>query len=127
MRYTESKLSKYSALLLEELNLGTVEYRPNFDGSLHEPISLPSLVPNILLNGGSGIAVGMATDIPPHNITEVINATKLLIKQPNSRLDDLLEEIKGPDYPCSSTIILNKTEIESIYLTGKGSVKARAI
>jgi topoisomerase-4 subunit A len=127
MRYTESKLSKYSALLLEELNLGTVEYKLNFDGSFHEPISLPSLVPNILLNGATGIAVGMATDIPPHNISEIINATKLLIKQPNCSLNELLEEIKGPDFPCSSTIILTKSEIENMYLTGKGSIKARAI
>lgn len=127
MRYTESKLSKFSELLLEEINLGTVGFQPNFDGTLDEPKTLPSLVPNVLLNGASGIAVGMATDIPPHNINEIVSATKLLIKKPNSGLEDILECVNGPDYPTKSTIILTPDEIKNIYLTGRGSIKARAI
>lgn len=127
MRYTESKLTQYSSILLEELGQGTVDWRPNFDGTLKEPVVLPSKVPNILLNGTTGIAVGMATDIPPHNLTEVVNACIHLLKNPGATLDDILQFVKGPDFPTEAEIISTRQEISKIYRTGNGSLKMRAV
>lgn len=105
MRYTESRLSKYAELLLSELGQGTVDWVPNFDGTLQEPKMLPARLPNILLNGTTGIAVGMATDIPPHNLREVAQAAITLIEKPQTSLDDLLYIVQGPDYPTEAEII----------------------
>ncbi len=127
MRYTESRLQKYADLLLSELGQGTVEWRPNFDGTMEEPEILPARVPNVLLNGGSGIAVGMATDIPPHNLREVVSACIHLLDNPNATLTDLCEHIKGPDFPTEAEIITPAHEIRELYETGKGSLKARAV
>lgn len=127
MRYTESRLSKYSALLLGELGQGTVDYVPNFDGTLQEPKMLPARLPNILLNGTTGIAVGMATDIPPHNLREVTQAAIMLIENPQSTLDDLLTVIPGPDFPTDAEIITPRDEIRKIYQTGRGSIRQRAV
>lgn len=126
MRYTESRLSKISEVLLAELGQGTVEYQPNFDGSLDEPQYLPARLPHILLNGTTGIAVGMATDIPPHNINEVAQATIALLDNPQAELAELLTYIQGPDYPTDAEIITAKKDIHKIYETGRGSVKMRA-
>jgi topoisomerase-4 subunit A len=125
MRYTESKLTAYAQTLLSELGQGTVEWQPNFDGTMNEPTLLPARLPNILMNGGSGIAVGMATDIPPHNLREVVNACLTLLKKPNSTLDDLLENIQGPDYPTGGEIITSREDLAKIYITGRGSVRQR--
>ncbi|MGY4674668.1 DNA topoisomerase IV subunit A [Ursidibacter arcticus] len=127
MRYTESKLSKMAEILLSELGQGTVDYQPNFDGSLEEPKYLPSRLPHILLNGTTGIAVGMATDIPPHNINELADATVKLLDNPTACLADLLTCVQGPDYPTDAEIITPKAEIAKIYEQGKGSIKARAV
>lgn len=127
MRYTESRLSKYADVLLGELGLGTVDYVPNFDGTLDEPKILPARLPNILLNGTTGIAVGMATDIPPHNIREMSNALIRLIDKPQSTLTDLMNDIRGPDYPTKAEIITPQNEIHKIYETGRGSIKMRAV
>ncbi|MEE8379684.1 MAG: DNA gyrase subunit A, partial [Gammaproteobacteria bacterium] len=127
MRYTESKLTVYAEVLLGELAQGTVEWRPNFDGTLMEPALLPARLPNILLNGTTGIAVGMATDIPPHNLTEVTSACIRLLKSPKSTIEELCEHIKGPDFPTHAEIITSKEDILEIYKTGNGSVKMRAI
>jgi topoisomerase IV subunit A len=127
MRYTESRLTRYAALLLSELGQGTVEWQPNFDGTLEEPTLLPARVPNVLLNGASGIAVGMATDIPPHNLREVINACVLLLDEPDSTLGDLCKKIKGPDFPTGGEIITPAAEIRQMYKSGNGSVRARAV
>ena len=127
MRYTEAKLSAYAQTLLEELEQGTVQWLPNFDGTLAEPKLLPARLPNILLNGSSGIAVGMATDIPPHNISEVINACIYLIKNKTATIKDLCNFIKGPDYPGAAEIISTADEILNIYETGMGSIKTRAV
>lgn len=127
MRYTESKLSRYADLLLDELGQGTVEFVANFDGTLDEPKTLPARIPNILLNGTTGIAVGMATDIPPHNLSEVVNATIALIDNPHLTLTELMEYIQGPDYPTAAEIITAKTDIEKIYETGRGSIRMRAV
>jgi topoisomerase IV subunit A len=127
MRYTESRLTRYAALLLSELGQGTVEWQPNFDGTLEEPALLPARVPNVLLNGASGIAVGMATDIPPHNLREVINACVLLLDEPDSTLGDLCKKIKGPDFPTGGEIITPAAEIRQMYKSGNGSVRARAV
>ena len=105
MRYTESRLTAYANLLLEEIKLGTVDWQPNFDGSLSEPIILPSKVPNILLNGTTGIAVGMATDIPSHNISEVIDACIFLLYNPKADISKLLKYVKGPDFSNHAPII----------------------
>ena len=105
MRYTESKLTGYSEVLLGELKQGTVDWTPNFDGTLAEPLNLPARVPNILLNGGSGIAVGMATDIPPHNLNEVVSACIRLLDNPESTLEDIMEHVQGPDFPTGAEII----------------------
>lgn len=127
MRYTESRLSKYAELLLGELGQGTVDYIPNFDGTLQEPKMLPARLPNILLNGTTGIAVGMATDIPPHNLREVAQAAIKLIDSPKATIEDLLELVQGPDYPTEAEIITPRNDIRKIYQTGRGSVRMRAV
>ncbi len=126
MRYTESKLTNFANLLISELKSGTVDWQPNFDGSLLEPIIFPSKLPMILLNGTSGIAVGMATDIPSHNINEVIDAAICLLDKPKSNLTDLLKIIKGPDFSNNANIIINDEELEEMYLTGRGGFKIQA-
>ena len=126
MRYTESKLTKYSDLLLQDLKNGTVEWIDNFDGSLKEPKFLSSLIPNILVNGSSGIAVGMSTDIPPHNLGEVILAVQHLIKKPKCNVDELMDFIPAPDYPTGGTLLKNESDIETIYNEGTGNIKLRA-
>ncbi|OBX47449.1 DNA topoisomerase IV subunit A [Haemophilus haemolyticus] len=126
MRYTESRLSKISEILLSELGQGTVDYQPNFDGTLSEPQYLPARLPHILLNGTTGIAVGMATDIPPHNINEIADAAVMLLDNPKAGLDDVLEIVQGPDFPTEAEIISPKSEIRKIYEQGRGSIKMRA-
>ncbi len=126
MRYTEARLSKYAELLLGEARQGTVDEVPNFDASLNEPKLLPAQVPFVLLNGSSGIAVGMATDIPPHNINEVISACVHLLDRPKADVADLMTHIKGPDFPSEATIITPSSEIREIYESGRGSIKTRA-
>ena len=127
MRYTESRLSKISEILLSELGQGTVNYQPNFDGTLEEPQYLPARLPHILLNGTTGIAVGMATDIPPHNINEVADAAVMLLDNPHAKLDDLMTALQGPDYPTEAEIISPKEDIRKIYEQGRGSIKMRAV
>ena len=127
MRYTESKLTPYSDVLLSEVSQGTVDWVPNFDGTLEEPKILPARLPNILLNGTTGIAVGMATDIPPHNLKEVASACIRLLESPKSTVKELCEHIKGPDYPTRAEIITPKSAIQEMYETGNGSIKMRAI
>src|SRR3954462_2796696 len=127
MRYTESRLTRYAALLLSELGQGTVDWAPNFDGTLDEPVLLPARVPNVLLNGATGIAVGMATDIPPHNLREVVTACIRLLEDPDVSLRDLCKHIQGPDFPTGAEIISSRAEIRQIYETGNGSIRARAV
>ncbi len=127
MRYTESRLTAYANTLLSELGQGTVEWSDNFDATLKEPVLLPARLPNILLNGTMGIAVGMATDIPPHNLREVAAACLQLLDKPDSTLEDLFEHIKGPDYPTDAEIITSAEDIQKMYLSGGGSIKMRAI
>ena len=127
MRYTESRMSPYAKTLLAEVALGTVDWTPNFDGTLKEPSLLPARLPNILLNGTTGIAVGMATDIPPHNLREVVSACIHLLEQPRASLEDLCEHILAPDFPTDAEIITPRADILKMYETGHGSVKMRAI
>ncbi len=127
MRYTESRLSRYAETLLSELEQGTVEWGPNFDGTLEEPLVLPARVPNILLNGTTGIAVGMATDIPPHNLREVVAACIHLLENPKASLEELCEHVKGPDFPTDAEIITPRADILQAYRTGNGSIKMRAV
>ncbi len=127
MRYTESRLTKYSNVLLDELGQGTVDWQPNFDGTLDEPIVFPARVPNILLNGTTGIAVGMATDIPPHNLREVVNACIHLLDNPKSTVVDLCEFVHGPDMPTEAEIITPADELIKMYQTGRGSLRMRAV
>ncbi|EMX0222684.1 DNA topoisomerase IV subunit A [Vibrio fluvialis] len=127
MRYTEAKLSKFAEVLLSELGQGTVDWQPNFDGTMKEPKMLPARLPHILLNGVTGIAVGMATDIPPHNVREVAAATIHLIDNPQASLLDLMQYVKGPDYPTEAEIISPQIELEKVYRTGRGSVRMRAV
>ncbi len=127
MRYTEAKLSRFSELLLSELGQGTVDWIPNFDGTLDEPKVLPARLPHILLNGVTGIAVGMATDIPPHNVREITEAACHLLDNPTASVPDLLQYVKGPDYPTDAEIITPQHELQTIYETGRGSVRMRAI
>lgn len=127
MRYTESRLSAYAEILLSELEDGTVDWVPNFDGTLREPAQLPARLPNVLLNGTTGIAVGMATDIPPHNLREVVNALVHLLDNPNATQADLFHHFLGPDYPTEAEIITPKAEIKQIYKTGNGSIRMRAV
>jgi len=126
MRYTESRLMAYSNVLLEELGQGTVDWRPNFDGTMDEPIVLPAQLPNLLLNGTTGIAVGMVTDVPPHNLREVAAACIRLLEEPKADIAQLMEHIKGPDYPTGAPIITSGEDIAQIYETGRGMVRQRA-
>ena len=126
MRYTEAKLKPYAQTLLAELAQGTVNWAPNFDGTLKEPELLPARLPNVLLNGATGIAVGMATDIPPHNLREVARACVLLLEAPKSAVSDLCEHIPGPDFPTEAEIITPRDELLAMYETGAGSVRLRA-
>lgn len=127
MRYTESRLSKYAEVLLKEVGQGTVNWTPNFDGTLDEPEVLPARLPNVLLNGSTGIAVGMATDILPHNLREVASACVHLLDNPKAELSDLYDFVAGPDFPTEAEIITPAADLRKIYETGRGSVKARAI
>lgn len=127
MRYTESRLSAYADALLTELEAGTVTWVPNFDGTLWEPALLPARLPNILLNGTTGIAVGMATDIPPHNLSELVNALIHLLDNPNATLADIQKHVQGPDYPTAAEIITSKADIREVYRTGTGAIRMRAI
>lgn len=127
MRYTESKLARYAEVLLEELGQGTVDWQPNFDGTMDEPEVFPARVPNVLLNGTTGIAVGMATDIPPHNLREVVSACIHLLDNPKADVDELCELVQGPDMPTEAEIITPRKDIVQIYKTGRGSLKMRAL
>lgn len=125
MRYTEAKMSKITSQMLRDINKETVDFKPNFDGEEKEPEVLPARFPTLLVNGSSGIAVGMATNIPPHNLTEVINAVIMLIDNPDVTVSDFMSEIKGPDFPTGG-IILGKSGIRSAYETGRGKVLVRS-
>ncbi|RMO81802.1 DNA topoisomerase 4 subunit A [Pseudomonas syringae pv. philadelphi] len=127
MRYTEARLSRYSEVLLSELGQGTADWVPNFDGTLDEPAVLPARLPNILLNGTTGIAVGMATDVPPHNLREVASACVHLLDDPKATIPELCEHILGPDYPTEAEIITPRADLLKIYETGRGSVRMRAV
>jgi topoisomerase-4 subunit A len=127
MRYTEARLSRYAETLLSELGQGTADWVPNFDGTLDEPAVLPARLPNLLLNGTTGIAVGMATDVPPHNLREVATACVRLLDEPNATVEQLCEHIQGPDYPTEAEIITPRSDLLKIYETGKGSVRMRAV
>ena len=126
MRYTESRLARYAEVLLSELGQGTVEWGPNFDGTLDEPVLLPARLPNVLLNGATGIAVGMATDIPPHNAREVASACIRLLEDPKASVADLCEHVLGPDYPTDAEIITARQDLLQMYESGNGSVRLRA-
>jgi topoisomerase-4 subunit A len=126
MRYTEARLAPYAEVLLAELGQGTVDWTPNFDGTLDEPVLLPARLPNVLLNGAAGIAVGMATDIPPHNLREVAEAAVLLLDRPGTTVEELCEIIQGPDFPTGAEIITPRAELIEAYKTGHGSVRMRA-
>ncbi|MFP8966617.1 DNA topoisomerase IV subunit A [Pokkaliibacter sp. CJK22405] len=126
MRYTEARLAAFADLYLGELGQGTVDWGPNFDGTMDEPLVLPNRLPGVLLNGTTGIAVGMATDIPPHNAREVTSACIRLLDQPEATLEHLLEHVQGPDYPTEAEIVTPRKELKDIYRTGRGSVKLRA-
>jgi topoisomerase-4 subunit A len=127
MRYTEAKLTPYADLLLSELGQGTVNWQPNFDGTLDEPVTLPARVPNLLLNGTTGIAVGMATDVPPHNLKEVVKACIHLLENPKATLKELSEYILAPDFPTEAEIITPRADILQTYESGRGSIKMRAV
>jgi topoisomerase-4 subunit A len=127
MRYTEARLSRYAELLLSELGQGTVDWTLNFDGTLQEPVVLPARLPNLLLNGTTGIAVGMATDIPPHNLGEVARACIHLLEHPAADVDDLCAHVPGPDFPTSAEIITSREDLAAIYRTGSGSLRVRAV
>ncbi|MDK2778087.1 MAG: DNA topoisomerase IV subunit A [Pseudomonadota bacterium] len=127
MRYTEAKLAKFSEVLLSELGQGTVEWQPNFDGTMDEPCTLPARLPNVLLNGTTGIAVGMATDIPPHNIREVASACIRLLDEPSVDVDGLCEHVIAPDFPTDAEIITPRDELRKLYRDGRGSVRMRAV
>lgn len=125
-RYTEAKMSRISSELLGDIDKDTVNFKPNYDGTKREPEVLPAAVPNLLLNGTLGIAVGMATNIPPHNLSEVVDATVHLIQEPDATTEDLLEHIKGPDFPTGG-IIFNQKDISHAYATGRGGVVVRGV
>lgn len=127
MRYTEARLAPYAQVLLSELGQGTADWVPNFDGTMDEPSLLPARLPNLLLNGTTGIAVGMATDIPPHNLREVVDASLKLLKSSRTTLDELLEDIQGPDFPTGAEIVSSRDDIRKMYETGHGSIKQRAV
>ncbi len=124
MRYTESRMKKMADEVLSDIEKDTVDFQPNYDGRLKEPMVLPSKIPNLLLNGSVGIAVGMATNIPPHNLHELIDATVHLLDRPASTVEDLLQYVQGPDFPTGG-IVYNKETIRQAYLTGRGSVVIR--
>ncbi len=126
MRYTEAKLTPYAQLLLSELGQGTVDWAPNFDGTLKEPKVLPARLPNLLLNGTTGIAVGMATDVPPHNLREVASACIRLLEHPRSTVEELCEHLPGPDYPTQAEIVTPRADLLKLYQSGNGSVRMRA-
>ncbi|SFU64467.1 DNA topoisomerase IV subunit A [Halomonas korlensis] len=126
MRYTEARLSKFAEVLLAELGQGTVDWTPNFDGTMNEPVVLPSRLPHVLLNGGTGIAVGMATDIPPHNVSEVVEATCYLLRHPEATTAELIEHVPAPDFPTEAEIITPRSDLRKLYESGRGSVKLRA-
>jgi len=126
MRYTEARLTKFAEVLLAELDAGTVDFTPNYDGSLEEPQVLPARLPVVLLNGASGIAVGMATEVPSHNLTEVANAAIALIREPDISIAGLMKSIKGPDFPGGGQIITPRAEMREAYTTGRGAVRVRA-
>ncbi|MDH1552631.1 MULTISPECIES: DNA topoisomerase IV subunit A [Pseudomonas] len=127
MRYTEARLSRYAEVLLSEVGQGTVDWVPNFDGTLQEPAVLPARLPNILLNGTTGIAVGMATDVPPHNLREVASACVRLLDEPKATIEQLCEYIQGPDYPTEAEIVTPRAEILKMYESGRGSIRMRAV
>ena len=127
MRYTESKLTPIAEVLLGELAHGTVDWDPNFDGTLEEPSWMPARLPHLMLNGTTGIAVGMATDVPPHNLNEVVSACVRLLEDPDATTRDLCEHVLGPDYPTEAEIITPRADLVSMYETGHGSVRARAV
>lgn len=127
MRYTESRLAAFSDVLLGELGQGTVDWVPNFDGTMNEPELLPARVPHVLLNGTTGIAVGMATDVPPHNLREVISACVALLEKPDSTVSDVMQHVRGPDYPTGAEIITPRDELAQLYQTGRGSIRSRAV
>ncbi|WP_116367965.1 DNA topoisomerase IV subunit A [Parahaliea mediterranea] len=127
MRYTESRLTAYAEVLLGELGQGTVDWVPNFDGTMDEPSVLPAQVPNVLLNGITGIAVGMATDVPPHNLREVVNAAVHLLESPRATVAELCEFVQGPDYPTEAEIVTPRDEIINMYETGRGGMRMRAV
>ena len=124
-RYTESKMSKISLEMLRDIDKQTVDFMPNYDDRLQEPVVLPARFPNLLVNGSTGIAVGMATNMPPHNLTEVIDAMCALIDDPEASLEDLMEYIKGPDFPTAG-IIMGRAGIRSAYAPGRGKITVRA-
>jgi topoisomerase-4 subunit A len=126
MRYTESRLAPYAKSMLQELGLGTVDWSPNFDGTLKEPVVLPARLPNLLLNGTTGIAVGMSTDVPPHNLKEVASALIHLIDNPKASIANLMKHIKGPDYPTGGELVSSAADIKEIYETGGGTLRLRA-
>ena len=126
MRYTESRLTPIAEVLLGELGQGTVDWVPNFDGTLEEPSWMPARLPHLLLNGTTGIAVGMATDVPPHNLNEVVSACVRLLDDPDATVADLCEHVRGPDYPTGAEIITAAADLRTMYETGNGSVRARA-
>lgn len=126
MRYTESRLTRYAAVLLSEIDAGTVDFGPNFDGTLEEPLILPARLPNLLLNGASGIAVGMATDVPPHNLREVASACIHLLDDPEATTRALMKHVKGPDLPTGAEIVSSRAELLEFYEKGVGSYRARA-
>jgi len=126
MRYTEARLTKIASLLLDEIDEGTVDFIPNYDGSIQEPKLLPARLPFVLLNGASGIAVGMATEVPSHNLKEVASATIALMKNPKLTHDELITHVPGPDFPGGAQIISSQSEISQIYQSGRGSLKVRA-
>ena len=125
MRYTEVRMSRIAHELLEDIDKETVDFAPNYDGTEHEPVVLPTRLPNLLVNGSSGIAVGMATNIPPHNLTEVINACIALLENENLSIDELIEHIPGPDFPTAG-IINGSRGIHEAYRTGRGRIYMRA-
>ncbi len=127
MRYTESKLAPIAEVLLGELGQGTVDRDPNFDGTLEEPTWMPARLPHLLLNGTTGIAVGMATDVPPHNLNEVVSACVRLLDDPDATVRDLCEHVRGPDYPTAAEIITPARDLQAMYETGTGSVRARGV
>ncbi|MFC6475626.1 DNA topoisomerase IV subunit A [Pseudomonas asuensis] len=127
MRYTEARLSRYSEVLLTELGQGTVDWVPNFDGTLDEPAVLPARLPNLLLNGTTGIAVGMATDVPPHNLREVAAACIRLLDEPQATVVQLTEHVPGPDFPTEAEIVTPRADLLKLYETGRGSVRMRAV